>query len=183
MWESTECEFCLAATLSVVFCRRKVVFKIFNSRRKQGSEVMPCRFFWRYIATGCLLCGMTLLAPDQAVAQSNQSSRRKPGQIGRNRPTVSPYTSLLNDGTSSGVANLNYYNIVQPQLRAQRTARSFSNELHSVESQFKTLQRPGSAQASLAGVEAISTGRMAPTGHHTAFGNLGGYFPGALPSR
>ena len=146
---------------------------------------MQYRSCWRFVALACLFCLINLFGLDRTFAQQNQAPRRQYGQSLRNRPTVSPYTSLLNNGntTSSDNGSLSYYNIVRPQQRAQTAARSFGSELRSVESRVLTLQRPGTSLAQSTSVDAVSTGRMAPTGHRVAFGDLLGYFPGAPNSR
>jgi len=148
---------------------------------------MQYRFCRRFIALASVLCLISQVDPNQAFAQ-NQSSRRQYGQSLRNRPTVSPYTSLINNGNnantnSSDNGSLSYYNIIRPQQRAQTAARSFGSELRSVESRIQTLQRPGSGQTAPTSVDAISTGRMSPTGHRVTFGDLQGYYPGARQSK
>ncbi|HEY4261794.1 MAG TPA: hypothetical protein VGM98_16605 [Schlesneria sp.] len=128
-----------------------------------------------------LLCGgLNCFLAGQAFAQVSQGPRQQIRQSFRDRPTVSPYTSLLNNGGGGGPA-LNYYNIVRPRQQASRVARSLSNELKSVESNVKSLEQ---REPQMIGPsEVISTGRMAPTGHPTAFNSLGSYFPGAPQSR
>lgn len=89
------------------------------------------------------------------------------------RRTVSPYLSVIDNG--NGFDGLNYYNIVRPQQRAQKQARSLRNELRTVETdlQIAERERKGLTPAS----RAITSGRMASTGHTAGFGNVGGYFP------
>lgn len=127
-----------------------------------------------------LICGsLNCLLAGQASAQIKQGPRQQIRQSFRDRPTVSPYTSLLNNGGGGGAA-MNYYNIIRPRQQASKVARSLTKELHSVESNVKSLQQ----QPQMLGPsEVISTGRMAPTGHPTAFNSLGSYFPGAPQSR
>ncbi len=136
----------------------------------------------RLRAIGLVLLGGSLngLLVGQVSAQSKQGPRQQIRQSFRDRPTVSPYTSLLNNGGGGGAA-LNYYNIVRPRQQASRVARSLSNELKSVESNVKSLEQR--EPQILGPSEVISTGRMAPTGHPTAFNSLGSYFPGAPQSR
>jgi hypothetical protein len=129
-----------------------------------------------------LLCGgVNCLLAGQAFAQLSQGPRQQIRQSFRDRPTVSPYTSLLNNGGGGGGAALNYYNIVRPRQQASRVARRLTNELKSVESNVKSLEQREPQM--LGPSEVISTGRMAPTGHPTAFNSLGSYFPGAPQSR
>jgi hypothetical protein len=139
---------------------------------------MQHRTHWRVVA---LVGWLSLLAAGAADAQSPPTSNqpRPPGrqirQSFRDRPRVSPYTSLANPN-GSNVA-LNYYNIVRPRQQAQRTARRLSNELQSVEANVQSLQQPQDEKLILS-APALTTGRMEPTGHPATFGSLGTYYSG-----
>lgn len=133
---------------------------------------------WRVAA---LIGGITLLAAGAADAQSPRVANqpRPPGrqirQGFRDRPRVSPYTSLANPDGSN--VSLNYYNIVRPRQQAARTARRLSNELQSVESNVQSLQQPQDEKLIIASPP-LTTGRMEPTGHPATFGSLGTYYSG-----
>lgn len=98
----------------------------------------------------------------------------------RNKPTVSPYLSLINSA-GNGTNMFNFYNIVRPQRRAQRAAAALNSELRFVEGNLNSLRRSNAA-----GNQSTSTlqedtapsfsGRMEPTGHPTAFGDLKGFY-------
>lgn len=135
---------------------------------------MSIRRWSQTVGTILLVGGLNCLCAEQADAQLKQGPRQQIRQSFRDRPTVSPYTALLNNGT--GGAAMSYYNIIRPRQQASKVARSLSNQLRTVESEVKSIQE---APPMIGPTEAISTGRMAPTGHATTFGSLGGYFPGA----
>lgn len=139
---------------------------------------MPFRSWLHAMGMILLISGLNCFCTGQAHAQLKQGPRQQIRQSFRDRPTVSPYTALLNNGT--GGAAMSYYNIIRPRQQASKVARSLSNQLRTVESEVKSIQE---APPMIGPTEAISTGRMAPTGHPTAFGNLGGYFPGAPQAR
>lgn len=139
---------------------------------------MPFRSWPHVMGMIVLVSGLNCLCASQAQAQLKQGPRQQIRQSFRDRPTVSPYTALLNNG--AGGAAMSYYNIIRPRQQASKVARSLSNQLRTVESEVKSIQE---TPPMMGPAEAISTGRMAPTGHATAFGNLGGYFPGAPQAR
>jgi hypothetical protein len=89
------------------------------------------------------------------------------------RPTVSPYLNLFNN--NGGNPALNYYNQVRPQQQLRSTANQLQNDVRSLQTGLKN-RKPVAAAG---GEIPISTGRMQPTGHSTAFGSLQGYFPAA----
>lgn len=105
--------------------------------------------------------------------QGNGGAKNRFGDDVVKRRTVSPYLSVIDNG--NGFDGLNYYNIVRPQQRAQKQARSLRRELQTVETdlQIAERERKGLPPAS----RAITSGRMASTGHSAGFGNVGGYFP------
>jgi hypothetical protein len=133
---------------------------------------------WRFTAMAGACCVLNLLAVDQVSAQARSAGRV---QFQRSRgPTVSPYTSLLNGGNGN-TPNLNYFNIVKPRQQQQKMQRSLANEIQSVDNRFQALQAPQNMQSGQVQQteDAISSGRLMPTGHKTSFGNTGSYFPGA----
>ena len=105
--------------------------------------------------------------------QGNGGAKNRFGDDIVKRRTVSPYLSVIDNG--NGIDALNYYNIVRPQQRAQKQARSLRNELRTVETDLQRAEaeRKGVTPAS----RAITSGRMPSTGHTAGFGNVGGYFP------
>ena len=105
--------------------------------------------------------------------QGSGGARNRFGDDIIKRRTVSPYLSVIDNG--NGFDGLNYYNIVRPQQRAQKQARSLRKELQTVETDLQRAERErkGLPPAS----RAITSGRMASTGHAAGFGNVGGYFP------
>jgi len=146
-----------------------------------GGVAMSYRSGFSGIGMVLLYGGLSCLLSDEAYGQAKQRPYQQIRQSFRDRPTVSPYTSLLNNGT--GGAAMSYYNIIRPRQQAQKVARGLTNELRSVESNVKTLEQKPQAPQVLADTDVISTGRMQPTGHPTAFGSLGSYFPGAPQAR
>ena len=120
----------------------------------------------RFVKLGVLCFALCLVSLSTASAQQ---PRNRFGSEFRNRPTVSPYLSLVDGG---GTANL--FNIVRPRQQAQRRAKEFQKELDNVESEFQRAQQP-LPQGPSAEVP-ITTGRMSPTGHGATFGDLNGYF-------
>lgn len=144
--------------------------------------LMQNRFSFRHAVLAVVGVSTLYVVTTDALAQSPRSSSPVLQGRQKNRPTVSPYTSLVNDGVGSGLGSsgLNYYNIVRPQQQAQRTARTINNQFQTVESQIRSIERPqpGMATSGLAPTGSIVTGRMSPTGHRTAFGSTGTYFPG-----
>lgn len=117
------------------------------------------------------LCGLCFtLSLSCLTTASAQQAKNKFGSENRNRPTVSPYLSIVDGG--GGAANL--FNIVRPRQQAQKRAREFRNELGNVEAEVQRSQRP-LAQGPSSSVP-ITSGRMGPTGHGATFGDLNGYF-------
>jgi hypothetical protein len=130
---------------------------------------MQHRSNWRWIQFVTLFSALCLTGPTQLFAQSKNQF----GSDYRNRRTVSPWLSTLDNG--SGLGALNYFNIVRPQQRARQAASNFQNELNRVESSLST-KRPQTNVPSTS--VPITTGRMNPTGHPTSYGTTGSYFGG-----
>lgn len=145
------------------------------------GEVMMRKSIWRSIVMAGIGCGIGVGVANEACAQPRPPSPRQFDQTRRSRPTVSPYTSLINNGDGGGGGvNLNYFNIVRPREQAQRAARRFSNELYDVESSIDSLRQPSGGSQSEPAVN--SSGRTPPTGHPTAFGTIG-FGAGPAPRR
>ena len=122
--------------------------------------------------------GVTLLSWDTCSAQQPSNTF---GAGRRNRPTVSPYVSLTDNGNGNNGSDMNYFNIVRPTQRAREANRNLQNQLQSVESDLSK-RKSVSGTASSTNKEsryAINTGRMPSTGHTTSFGDLGGRFGSA----
>ncbi|WP_373651796.1 hypothetical protein [Schlesneria sp. DSM 10557] len=119
------------------------------------------------LAKFCVLC-ITMSLIEVSIASAQQPKNRFGSEF-RNRPTVSPYLSIVDSG---GAANL--FNIVRPRQQAQSRARDFRRELDSVESNFQQTQRSSTQPPEFSAP--ITTGRMGPTGHSAGFGDLAGYF-------
>ena len=129
-------------------------------------------------------------AAETASAQSRMGARSSTGggpsrnrnlPSRRNKPTVSPYLSLINNAGGTGLSMFNFYNIVRPQRRAQRAAAELNSELRFVEGNLSELRRSNTAgnqsNSTLQEDTAPSfSGRMEPTGHPTAFGDLKGFY-------
>jgi hypothetical protein len=106
----------------------------------------------------------------------------------RNRPTVSPYLSMVDttgNGPSDGGTGLNYFNIVRPTKQGRAANKRLQNELQGVESSISSLPRRGGTDSWSNGLGsmAITTGRMSETGHEAGFNDLGGRFGGGGGTR
>ena len=113
------------------------------------------------------LCALLSLSSlDLAYAQGKAPKRNQFGSGQRQRRTVSPYLSTLDNG--QGNDGLNYFNIVKPQQAGAKTARNFQKELRDVES---TISDPRGADEP-SQLSAITTGRLPPTGHGATFNDL-----------
>lgn len=130
---------------------------------------MQERSNWRWIQLVMLASVLSLTSTASLFAQNKNLF----GSDYRNRRTVSPWLSTLDNGNGFGA--LNYFNIVQPQQRARQAAHNFQHELNRVESTLSTKRTQSNAPASSI---SITTGRMSPTGHPTSYGNTGTYFGG-----
>ena len=142
---------------------------------------MRLQTFFRTLKMFLVACaGMSLLNFETASAQQ----RNNFGAGQRNRPTVSPFLSMVDttgNGPSDGGSGLNYFNIVRPTLNARSANRRLQKELQGVESTIA--QGPtgfGAAGPAGNGLGAvpITTGRLPETGHAAAFSDLGGRFGG-----
>jgi hypothetical protein len=139
---------------------------------ESGGGAMFRRNFLAILSVWVACAAICLSANGLVFAQSSGPQKNQFGSSVRNRSTVSPYLSVI-DNTGNGGNALNYYNIVKPRERARQANREIQNELHQVESGMQSSRRQGlSSNDSIP----ITTGRMSPTGHMTSFANTGGYF-------
>jgi len=126
-----------------------------------------------------IVCGGAIFTTWDACSAQQPSNTFGAGR--RNRPTVSPYVSLTDNGNGNNGSDMNYFNIVRPTQRAREANRNLQNQLQSVESDLSK-RKSTSGTASSTNKEsryAITSGRMPSTGHTTTFGDLGGRFGGA----
>jgi len=126
-----------------------------------------------------IVCGGAIFTSWDACSAQQPSNTFGAGR--RNRPTVSPYVSLTDNGNGNNGSDMNYFNIVRPTQRAREANRNLQNQLQSVESDLSK-RKSTSGTASSTNKEsryAITSGRMPSTGHTTTFGDLGGRFGGA----
>jgi hypothetical protein len=112
-----------------------------------------------------------------------------PGGLPTYRPPVSPYLNLLNSGTNTGNAAVNYFNFVRPftmgpgrgtmggagyggynALRGQ-----YFPTLNQLDEDFPT-QTPELSKKVETDKETIIPVQMSPTGHQAGFANTLGYF-------
>ena len=130
-----------------------------------------------FVSAGDAAWAQVSRAP-RAPQSASGSSRQRNIPSRRNTPTVSPYLSLINSaGNGSNI--FNFYNIVRPQRRAQRMASQLGNELRHVENtmSMQQLTNANQSQSTLQTDQMPSfAGRMEPTGHATAFGDLQGFY-------
>ncbi len=138
---------------------------------EEWGETVQRQSFWRCLKLCGVCAAIGLSSLDTTFAQQ---ARNQFGANSRNRPTVSPYLSLIDNGSGNDTSQ-NFYNIVKPQQRAQRAARNFQNELQTVES---SLQNPSNQNSLPVDSIPITTGKLPATGHSTAFGDVGGRFGG-----
>ena len=120
------------------------------------------------------LAGFTMasIMPHDAQAQlGSPSGFRSIQQRVLNRPTVSPYLSLLSrDNQQAGLPT--YFTRVRPQLEAQRRAQEQDRQ----NDQLQRLQRQVS-QTRRQITQAQRNQGVFPTGHPTRFSNHSHYYP------
>ncbi|MCC7476044.1 MAG: hypothetical protein IT425_11665 [Pirellulales bacterium] len=100
---------------------------------------------------------------------SSSSRASKPFSSVTSQPTVSPYMNLFRVDLN-GNNNFNYSTLVRPQLQQQQVNRQ-------VEMQNQQNNRRIQAIAAQANYNVEGSKDQAPTGHQTAFGYTGRYFP------
>ena len=121
------------------------------------------RFLGVPFAAGCAL----LLVAGAASAQyppGYTNSRAGYGSV--NRPLLSPYLSLVNNGN----AGINYYSQTLPEINRRATQQLYGAAINSLEARSLAPPPPAAVDADL------FTPQPA-TGHPVAFQNTLGYFP------
>lgn len=137
------------------------------SENRKWGETMQRASCARTLKLVGLIGLLSMTSMDLAFGQAPQKNRFGSGQ--RQRRTVSPYVSMVDNGQAGAADNtLNYFNIVKPQQQGAKTAKALQNELRNVEDSVN--QPRGSDEPSE--LAAITTGRLAPTGHGASFSDL-----------
>lgn len=88
-----------------------------------------------------------------------------------NRPTVTPYLNLVPGRNRS--AALNYYRSYRPEIEFRANEQSLGRSIRSLQTEFDRSRVS----------EQTENSRLGTTGHSTAFGNTGSYFPGSPQRR
>jgi hypothetical protein len=86
-------------------------------------------------------------------------------------PTVSPYLNLFRDDLD-GSSDFNYQTLVRPQFQQMATNQQFQRQ------NTELTQRVQSISAQSAYRNPAGSETLYPTGHQTAFGYYGNYYPG-----
>ena len=97
----------------------------------------------------------------------NRNRRTKPFEGLQKSPTLSPYLSLLNADTGSGLPN--YFAYTRPQLQQQRTNRRQQQQVQGLRQQVRAIDQQMVNPAGSAGLR--------PTGHQTVYMNLSHFYP------
>ncbi len=97
----------------------------------------------------------------------SQNRRFKPYEGLQKSPTLSPYLSLLNADTGSGLPN--YFAYTRPQLQQQRTNRQQRQQVQRLRQQVSAIDQQMVNPAGSAGLR--------PTGHQTVYMNLSHFYP------
>jgi hypothetical protein len=121
------------------------------------------RFLGVSFAAGCAL----FLVAGAASAQYPPGySNSRAGYNAVNRPLLSPYLSLVNNGN----AGINYYTQTLPEINRRATQQLYGAAINSLEARALAPPPPASADADL-------FAPLPSTGHPVAFQYTGGYFP------
>jgi hypothetical protein len=99
----------------------------------------------------------------------------KPFSSVSNSPTVSPYLNLFRDDFDGG-GDFNYQTLVRPQFQQLATNQQFQRQ------NTELSQRVQAISAQSAFKNPAGSEQQYPTGHQTAFGYYGNYYPG-MPRR
>lgn len=91
-------------------------------------------------------------------------------------PTVSPYLNLFRDDFDGG-GDFNYQTLVRPQFQQLATNQQFQRQNLEISQRVQQISAQGAFQ-NPAGSE-----QQYPTGHSTAFGYFGRYYPGMTQPR
>lgn len=103
-------------------------------------------------------------------------SSSKPFSSISSSPTVSPYLNLFRTDLDSG-GDLNYQTLVRPQFQQMATNQSFQRQNTEITQRVQAISAQSAFQ-NPAGSES-----QYPTGHSTAFGYYGRYYPGMQQQR
>lgn len=120
--------------------------------------------------------GTSGAARPSTVSTLSPGRSSKPFQSVSSSPTVSPYMNLFREDFDGG-SDLNYQTLVRPQFQQMQQNQQFQRDL--MEQNYKVQKI--SAQTAFqnpAGSESVY-----PTGHQTAFGYYGRYYPGMTQPR
>ena len=104
-------------------------------------------------------------------APSVASGGSKPFSSITTSPTVSPYLNLFRDDFDGG-GDFNYQTLVRPQFQQMATNQQFQRQNTELSQRVQSISAQGAFQ-NPAGSE-----NLYPTGHSTAFGYYGRYYPG-----
>jgi hypothetical protein len=104
------------------------------------------------------------------------SRASKPFSSVGSSPTVSPYLNLFRDDFDGG-GDFNYQTLVRPQFQQLATNQQFQRQNLEISQRVQQISAQGAFQ-NPAGSE-----QQYPTGHSTAFGYYGRYYPGMTQQR
>ncbi len=100
----------------------------------------------------------------------------KPFSSVTSSPTVSPYLNLFREDFDGG-GDFNYQTLVRPQFQQMATNQQFQRQNTELSQRVQSISAQ-SAYQNPAGSESVY-----PTGHQTAFGYYGRYYPGMTQPR
>lgn len=141
---------------------------------------LSCRKNWGFLSA---CAAITLLTCEICNAQAPRNTF---GAGQRNRPTVSPFLNMVDNGNGGGDdgTGLNYFNLVRPIQQGRRANQKLQKELQGVESQLGYQQQElniGMNSDALNSIP-ITSGRLPATGHGAGFNDLQGRFGGGTGS-
>ncbi len=94
-----------------------------------------------------------------------------------NRPTVSPYLNLFNEGFSDGIDN--YNTLVRPQIEQQRTNAQFRRQNDQLRRQEQSMNVRFQSLTASPAFNPGGNQNIFSTGHRTLFNNTLQYYPQA----
>ncbi len=100
----------------------------------------------------------------------------KPFSSVTSSPTVSPYLNLFREDLDGG-GDFNYQTLVRPQFQQMATNQQFQRQNTELSQRVQSISAQ-SAYKNPAGSESVY-----PTGHQTAFGYYGSFYPGMTQPR
>jgi hypothetical protein len=120
--------------------------------------------------------GQSSANPSSGLVQSRTPSlapgrSAKPFSSVGSSPTVSPYLNLFREDFDGG-GDFNYQTLVRPQFQQLATNQQFQRQNQEISQRVQAISAQGAFQ-NPAGSE-----QLYPTGHQTAFGYYGRYYPG-----